>query len=265
MEQVLVSGVTVDKNEAKLTLFGVPDQPGMAARVQTVSTMLWSGRAARGMVEVLDRFRPDVVHLHNIYHQLSPSILQPLRAAGVPAVMTLHDYKLACPTYDFVSQGSVCEACLDGRFRHAVQKRCKDGSLTGITLLALESRVHRSIGAYDPVSLFLCPSRFLAGRMKAAGVYPERLRVINNPVDGLAFTAQQAPGAGVIFAGRLTAVKGVDLAVQAIGQVPGAVLHVAWEGPEREPLERFAQDVAMGQVVFHGRLERDALSSLMRS
>lgn len=242
-----------------------PAPDGLPARARAAARMVWSTSSQAGLAAAVDRFRPDVVHLHNIYHQLSPSVLQPLRRRGVPAVMTLHDYKLACPRYDFVDKGSVCEACLDGRFRHAVQKRCKDGSLASSALLAAESRLHRTFGAYDPVARFLCPSRFLADRMRVAGVFPDRLRVISNPVDGEAFSAQERPGSGVVFAGRLTRVKGVDLAVRAVGRLPGVVLHVAGEGPERPALEALAAQEAPGQVVFHGRLDRDALAALLRS
>ncbi len=242
-----------------------PPPAGLRARTSAAGRMIWSPSSRSGMEAALAAFEPDVVHLHNIYHQLSPSVLDPVRRRGLPAVMTLHDYKLACPTYDFVAQGTVCEACLDGRFRHAVQKRCKDGSLAASTLLAVESRVHRTAGAYDPVRLFLCPSRFLAGRMAAAGVYPDRLRVINNPADASAFSPQSSPGRDVVVAGRLVRTKGFDLAVRAVAALPGRVLHIAGEGPERETLEALAAQVAPGRVVFHGRLDKPALSELLRS
>ena len=242
-----------------------PPPSGLVARAAAAGRMFWSPSSRSGMAAALDAFRPDVVHLHNIYHQLSPSILAPIRQRGTPAVMTLHDYKLACPTYDFVAQGTVCEACLDGRFRHAAQKRCKDGSLASSALLAVESRVHRSSGAYDGVRLFLCPSRFLAGRMTAAGVYPDRLRVINNPVDATSFSEQVTPGSGVVVAGRLVRTKGFDLVIRAVGRLPGVVLHVAGEGPQAAELEAMATDVAPGRVVFHGRLSKAALSDLLRS
>jgi hypothetical protein len=68
-----------------------PPPPG-PARVAAAARMLWSPAARRGMDAVVRAFQPDVVHLHNIYHQLSPSVLRPLAELGVPAVMTLHDY-----------------------------------------------------------------------------------------------------------------------------------------------------------------------------
>ena len=100
--------------------------------------MLYSTSAHRGMDAVLADFRPDVVHLHNIYHQLSPSVLRPVARRRVPAVMTLHDYKLACPTYQFLDHGNLCQACLGGHFQHAILRRCKDGSLGSSAVMAVE-------------------------------------------------------------------------------------------------------------------------------
>ena len=80
------------------------------------------------MARALERFQPDVVHCHNIYHQLSPSILAPVRRAGVRCVMTLHDYKLACPSYQMLDHGRLCDACVEGSLLNAARRRCKSGS-----------------------------------------------------------------------------------------------------------------------------------------
>src|SRR5262245_23061989 len=66
----------------------------LGEKVRGAGRLIWSTSAERAMSDVLRAFRPDVVHAHNIYHQLSPSILRSARRA--PVVMTLHDYKLAC-------------------------------------------------------------------------------------------------------------------------------------------------------------------------
>ena len=242
-----------------------PPPPGLHRRVAATARMVWSPAARRGMDEVVRAFRPDVVHLHNIYHQLSPSVLRPLAERGVPAVMTLHDYKLACPSYLLLDHGKVCEACLDGRFRHAVARRCKDGSLGASAVLALESAVHRRAGAYDPVGVFICPSRFLAARMAQGGVYPDRLRVLAGFVDAEAVRPKPAPGGQVVYAGRLSAEKGVDVLVEAMARLPAATLDVAGDGPERPALEALAAERVPGRVRFLGRLAKDRLFELLRS
>jgi glycosyltransferase involved in cell wall biosynthesis len=234
-------------------------------RVAATARMLWSPSARHGMEQVLEAFRPDVVHLHNIYHQLSPSVLRPLAERRVPAVMTLHDYKLVCPSYLLLAQGRVCEACLDGHFRHAVARRCKDGSLGASAVLALESTLHRRTGAYGPVQVFICPSRFLAAKMAQGGVYPDRLEVLPSFVDTRDLAGRTTGGAGVVYAGRLSQEKGVDVLVEAMGRLGAARLEVVGEGPERVRLEALAAARAPGRVRFHGRVTRDRVLELLGS
>lgn len=243
-----------------------PPPPGVLPRLRAGARMVWSEASRRALAGVLDDFRPDIAHLHNVYHQLSPSILQALRARGIPIVMTLHDYKLACPSYQFLAGGRICTRCLDGHFRHAVQTRCKGGSRGASALLAVESRIHRSTGAWSPVHLFISPSRFLAGKMAAAGVFPERMNVLGNFVDVRPLPVKDVPGGPLVYAGRLAAEKGIDVLIRAVGGLPpDAELQVAGDGPERAALERLADEAAPGRVQFRGRLGKEDLLALLRS
>jgi glycosyltransferase involved in cell wall biosynthesis len=242
-----------------------PPPPGVRRRAAAAARMLWSTSSRRGIDAVVRDFRPDVAHLHNVYHQLSPSVLRPLAERGVPVVLTLHDYKLACPSYQLLDHGRPCQACLGGRFHRAALRRCKDGSLAASMLLALESASHRALRAWDPVRTFISPSRFMAATMTAAGVYPERLRLLDHFVDARRLPAKAEPGGPVLFAGRLAPEKGVDVLVEAIGLAGGARLEVAGEGPELARLQALAAELAPGRVRFHGRLARDRLLELVRS
>lgn len=234
------------------------------ARLRAAGRMVWSPSARQGMEAVLDAVRPDVVHLHNIYHHLSPSVLRPLARRRIPAVMTLHDYKLACPTYLFLDRGRICEACVGGRFHEAVRRRCKDGSLAASTMSAIELSLHTRTGAYDPVRLFVCPSRFMAEKMQAAGVYPDRLRVLPNFCALAGTPLRETAGSGIVYASRLSHEKGVDTLIEAVGRLDDATLHVAGDGPARAELEDLAGRVAPGRVWFHGRLPRHEVLELLR-
>ena len=99
--------------------------PGLRGRAKVVGRMLWSTSARKGIERAIDEVRPDVVHCHNIYHQLSPSIFGPVADRGIPLVMTLHDYKLVCPTFQFLDNGELCEACLPRRLWEAPKRRCR--------------------------------------------------------------------------------------------------------------------------------------------
>ena len=230
-------------------------------RVAAAGRMLWSTTARAGLRRVIADFEPDVVHLHNVYHQLSPSVVVAARDAGVPCVMTLHDYKLACPSYQMLDHGRPCDACVTGGPLQAARRSCKDGSRSASTLLAVESWLHRRFRAYEGVGAFLAPSRFLAGVLTRAGVYPDRLHVLRHPVDVDAMAAKQAPGGGVLFAGRLAPEKGVDTLIEAAAMLPPEItVDVAGDGPSRAALET----QAAGRVRFHGRLRREELHDLVR-
>jgi glycosyltransferase involved in cell wall biosynthesis len=244
-----------------------PPPAGVGGKVRGMGRMLWSTSARRGMEAVLDDFGPDLVHLHNVYHQLSPSILAPLRRRRIPAVMTLHDYKLACPTYRFLDHGQLCEACVAHRFWQPIVRRCNTGSLAASTVNAVELSVHTIGGAYGPVGVFACPSRFLESKMRAGRVYPDRLRWIPNFVDVAGVPAALEPGNGrVVFAGRLSDEKGVDTLVEAVAAIPGLELDVAGDGPARPALEALAASRGAGdRVAFHGRLPFSGVQELVRA
>jgi glycosyltransferase involved in cell wall biosynthesis len=243
-----------------------PPPPGAMRRARAVGRMLYSPASRHGLRKVIEDFRPDVVHLHNIYHQLSPAVLRAAQDAGVPAVMTLHDYKLVCPSYQLLDKGQICTACVTGGMRQAVVRRCKDDSVGASAVLALESWVHRTTGAYGLTQAFVSPSRFLAQMMTAAGVYPDRMHVVNHFADTQQTAVKQRPGGTVLYAGRLSPEKGVDVLVSALGQMSADVtLDVAGEGTERARLESLAAELAPGRVRFHGRLDKAALFDLMRA
>ena len=250
-----------------------PAPPGPAARAALLGRMVWSTSARSGMDRALAEFRPDVVHAHNIYHQLSPSVVHAARKRGVPVVLTMHDYKLVCPTYRFLDRGRICTACVEGGPWQAARRGCKDGQRVASAVAAVEVALHRRLGAYDGVRRFLAPSRFLAGQVLAGGLDPERVRVQHNFTELDVPRADPVPTLGAVVAGRLSREKGVDTLVRAAARLPEdtlapgggpVLLDVAGDGPERAALEELAREVAPGRVRFHGRLDKAGLQDLLR-
>jgi glycosyltransferase involved in cell wall biosynthesis len=241
----------------------LPD--GITNKVRASALMFWNRKAASGLATVIEQFRPDVAHLHNVYHQLSPSVLRPLRQSRTPVVMTLHDYKLVCPTYSMLDHGRPCEACLPHSFHQAALHRCKNDSVVASGLLGLELGVHRLLGAYGSVQRFICPSDFLAGKMRKGALYPDRLRHLPNFADIPDEAAPDNPTGPFVFVGRLAFQKAVDVLINAVALVPNAQLEIVGDGPERGALERQAADVATTQVRFLGHLDRDSVARTMAS
>ena len=113
---------------------------------------------------MIAEFQPDVAHVRNIYHHLSPSILWELKAQKVPFVYHLNDFKVLCPSYNLVAHGEACEACKGGKFWHSLQKNCYPG-WGAPSLLVAEAYVHKWLGTYRRcVDCFLAPSQFVRSR-----------------------------------------------------------------------------------------------------
>lgn len=247
-----------------------PSQRSRRARMRTAARMVYSPAARRGMERILRAFQPDVVHVHNVYHQLSPSVLVPVARSGIRAVMTLHDYKLACPSYLLLDHDDVCTACVGGGgieslLINPVRRRCKDDSRAASALLAAESATHRAMGAYGSLETFLCPSRFCAEVMIGAGVYPDRMRVLPHFVSVADMPVKSGDGSGVIYVGRLSAEKGVGDLIEAVSRLPGVPLDIVGEGPLEPVLRREARARADGRVRFHGHLPRTEVLRRLRA
>ncbi len=221
---------------------------GRAARV------VYSGEARARMAALLAEAPPDVAHLHNIAHQLSPSILDALAARRVPIVQTIHDYKPLCPVYTFRSQGELCERCRGGRYWNVAARRCNAGSLPLSATNMVEAYVHAWRRTYDRVHVFHCPSLFVLAKMLEFGVPRERLAFVPHFVDAAAYTPSFGGGGYALFAGRLAEEKGVATLLAAHARTPGLELVVAGDGPLRAGLEASLRPGQRERVRFAGHL-----------
>ena len=101
--------------------------PGFWHRARQLPRAIYSSEARQKIRGMIREFRPDVAHVRNIYHHLTPSILWELKTQHVPVIYHLNDFKLLCPSYNLVSHGEACEACKGGAFWHAPQQKCYPG------------------------------------------------------------------------------------------------------------------------------------------
>jgi len=234
-------------------------QAGRFGAVAAAGRTVYNREARRHMARLIRDFKPDVAHLHNIHHQLTGSVIAALDAARVPMVQTLHDYQWVCPVYTFVSQGEVCEACRGKRFGSAVRRRCHGGSWTKSAVAALELKVGWSRGWVGRVGAFLAPSRFLADKVVEHGMPKDRVRVQDYCLRLEAYRPGGERGDHVLYAGRLSAEKGVLTLLHALGRVPGLELRIAGTGPLEPELHLLADSSAPGRVRFLGYLDEEAL------
>jgi glycosyltransferase involved in cell wall biosynthesis len=238
--------------------------PGGLQRLRVAGRTVYSLEARRKLRDLLAERPTDLAHVHNIYHQLSPSILKSLREHGVPVVMTVHDFKLVCPVYTLQSNGEICERCVGNGFSPAIKHRCNRRSLTGSVLLAGETWIHRKLGLYrDGVDVFITPSAFARDRLVRGGYPADRIRVIPNCVSAALYEPQYEPGESVLYLGRLSQEKGVDVLVRAAA-ISGVPTQVVGEGPHRPALERLIAETR-APVELLGYRQGEELADLVRA
>jgi glycosyltransferase involved in cell wall biosynthesis len=219
-------------------------------------------RTADAFDRMLDETAPDVVHCHNVYGRLSTSILKVARRRSIPIVMTVHDYKVVCPSYLMLKNGKPCTACLDGGYYRCATNRCHKGQSAASMVYAIEAYYSRLSGSYDAVSAFLCPSQFTADLLRRAGIASDRIVYHPNAV-----AADACPpsfqGDYVLSVGRLSHEKGLPTFVRAMlgAKIP---VRIAGTGPVEQELRTLAQ-ADRDLIVFEGDCQGDRLATLYRN
>lgn len=209
-------------------------------KARTVLEVGYSRAAAAGLTAAIGTHRPDVLHVHNVFPLLTPSIYDAARSAGVPIVQTVHNYRMACASGFLFRDGHVCQACLGRAPLPAIRHRCYRGSLAGSAAVAGMIAWHRARGTWSTrIDRYIALTGFARGKLEEMGVPADLIAVKPNfvadrgaPPSGEA----EAARAGALFVGRLAAEKGVlDLVAAWPGEgAPGerAVLRVAGSGPQ---------------------------------
>jgi glycosyltransferase involved in cell wall biosynthesis len=216
---------------------------------------IYSREARRRMRAMIADFRPDVAHVRNIYHHLSPSILWELKAQKVPVVYHLNDFKVLCASYNLVLRGEACEACKGGEFWHALKEKCYPGWGARMTLVA-EAYVHKWLGTYRKcVDCFLAPSQFVRDKFVEHGWDPAKFEVLPHFQTVKAVEERGAENAPLLYFGRLSPEKGVDDLLRAMRVLPNLRLTVAGDGPERGRLERLSAELGLANVEFAGHMQ----------
>lgn len=223
-------------------------------RIGTAKRILHSRESASRIAILSDLSEPDVAHLHNIYHHLSPSILKPLVERGIGVVMTIHDYKLLCPALRYYNDGQVCEKCHPLHYASCVSGRCVQGSRAASALCALEMFVHDATKAYTGrIDRFIAPSRFVAGKLLERGLPSEQVAVIPNFVDPERWTpGEDGDGSYVLFSGRLSHEKGVETLVRAMAGLPEIPLKIVGSGMLETSARQLARELGATNIEFTG-------------
>lgn len=237
----------------------------LSQKITIAGRVLYSLEAKRNIERLIKVEKPDIAHLHNIYHQLSPSIFHILKKYDIPIIMTLHDYKLVCPVYTLLdNDGNICERCKGKRYYWCLLKKCNKGLLSRSFLNTLEMYLHQKIlHVYDLVDLFISPSIFLKEKFKEMGFNIKVIHIPNfiNANDYVpSFTWDEA---SIVYFGRLSKEKGLFTLLSAVKGLK-IKCKIIGDGPMKESLIQKAKKEELDNVIFLGYKTGEELEEEIR-
>jgi glycosyltransferase involved in cell wall biosynthesis len=222
--------------------------------------ILYSNESKYNIEKVLSSFTPDIVHLHNIYHQISPSILHVFKKYKIPVVMTLHDYKLVCPAYTLLSKDKSCTQCKQRRFYWCALNRCVKNSFARSALNTIEMYFHHSLlDLYSIVNEFIAPSRFMMTTMRKMGFSNKTTHIHNFVKPEFYEPAYNGRYNTFVYFGRISPEKGIETLINAIRNTPFN-LNIVGTGPFENYLKRKTTKENINNVHFLGFKSGNALT-----
>lgn len=197
---------------------------------------IYSPSGIRAMRKALAKYQPDVVNVHNLFPFISPAALRECQKAKVPVVMTVHNFRLICPTGLFMRNGQPCTLCLQqGNEWSCIKHNCEHSLLKSVGYAARNAVARHGQHYQQCVDRFACITNFQRQRLTQAGFDPDKLLLIPNSMD-LPPEQEQLPvptGSYVAYAGRLSSEKGIDMIIEVARRHPEIPFRLA--GECREP------------------------------
>ena len=190
---------------------------GFAGRLQAGLSAFYPAEAVRAFGEQLRRFRPDLVHINELYPLVSPWVLRHCRAEGIPVVMTVDDFHLTCPSRNHFREGKVCTECLGGREHRMVVNNCRGSLAENLVNTAYSAMVRQFALIRGAVDHYVTPSHFSSRWVvEQVGVDPSRVTTVQHTIDlPPAPVADASAGSYIAFAGRFVPEKGIDVLLAA--------------------------------------------------
>ncbi|MGA1576997.1 MAG: glycosyltransferase [Steroidobacteraceae bacterium] len=230
-DRFFVSNLEFDYNDRALT------------KLLKAGRVLWNRESKKQLNGLIRAFSPTIVHVHNIYHHISFSILPVLKDHGLPVVITLHDLKLLCPSYTMYRDGQVCQKCAGGSYWNAVRYACVKNSRLGSLVAAADNFLARTLGVVDRnVDAYIVPSQFYRQLFIEHGIPSRKLFYIPNFTQRNDLATASTVSDRFLYFGRLSREKGVHLLIHAASSA-GVKLSIAGSGAEEPKLRQLSRNL----------------------
>ena len=227
---------------------------------------IYSIEAGKNIARLLDKVKPDIVHLHSIRHHLTKSILPELDKRNVPVVWTLHDFKEICPNTSFYNGRTICENCKGKKYANILWNRCKKGSLAASLVTYFEAKINAYFNYEKRVDLYISPSKFLKNKFIEYGYCPQKIIYLPNFIELDEFIPQYNYEDYLLFIGRLEKEKGLATMVKGFAGAKNngrlLSLKIAGAGSMEEELKDLVDRMEVSNIEILGFKQGSELKDL---
>ena len=232
-----------------------------ADKLRVAVETAYSASSKMAMTDCINDFMPDVMHVHNFFPLLTPSIYAAAGDAGIPVVQTLHNYRLICPGALLLREGRICEKCVRGSSFWGVYHGCYRGSSLGTLPIAYMLEKHRHLGTWaGAVDCYIALTEFARRKYIEGGLPADRIRVKPNFVkDSGGASKGVSSGVSALYVGRLSAEKGIATLLAAWRNL-SVPLRIVGDGP----CESMVTGAGLPDITYLGRQGAEAVSVEMK-
>lgn len=234
-------------------------------KIRFATKIIYSFEAKNNISRLLDKFKPDIVHLHIFQHQLSPSILPEIKKRNIPIIYTSHDLKSACPTYLMLSHGHVCEKCKGHKYFNCLTNKCAQNSYLKSSINMVEMYFHLWMKYYDLIDLIITPSNFHRKKLIEFRFPAEKVVHVANFVDETRFSPNYSNDGYFIFLGRLSEEKGIMTLLKAMEKVKKGKLIIIGTGPLALQVQEKINSARLKNVEVVGQQSGTALTQYIKN
>jgi len=210
---------------------------GLVDSLKIAKRFFYSGEVKQKLSKLIHDTKPEVAHLHNVYHHLSAGIFTTLFKHNIPTVLTLHDYFPLCPNHNFAYKDTFNKEKYKKNLYSCIQNKCINNKLAPSIIGTFEAYFYRLKHIWKKIDYFICPSEFMKQTMIEFGFEEKRLKIINNFVS---FKENIPPhGNKIVYLGRLDYEKGITFFMEAIKNISEFEVLVIGEGKEEKWVDEY--------------------------
>jgi len=237
----------------------------VAQRIALVKQVVWASPSRNGFQKLLLEKRPDIVHVHNTFPLVSPSIYWTCKQAGIAVVQTLHNYRLVCPAAALYRDGHICEECIDHSLWRSLRYGCYHNSRLATAPVTLMLAVHRQQQTWAKmVDCYIALTQFAKNKYVKSGIPSHKIHVKPNFLYADPGT-RNGGGLYALYVGRITPEKGLPLVIDAWLRLKIRIpLQIIGNGPLLDVMQRKVSNDGSPDIHFKGSMRHEEVLSAMK-